>query len=110
MRETTVVHFKSDKCDVYIGRPSPWGNPWTHRGGTSAEFCVESRSQAIENYRKWLLGLDFLGILCDKRAWIRENLPTLKGKMIGCWCSPKPCHGDVLADLCNEKPVEMDLF
>jgi len=26
----------------------------------------------------------------------------LKGKVLGCWCHPKECHGDVLARIANE--------
>jgi hypothetical protein len=24
------------------------------------------------------------------------KLPELRGKALGCWCAPEPCHGDVL--------------
>lgn len=27
---TKVVHCKKEPYDVYIGRPSKWGNPFTH--------------------------------------------------------------------------------
>jgi hypothetical protein len=33
-----VVHCKKDKYDVYIVRPSKWGNPFSHRGGIWAEY------------------------------------------------------------------------
>ena len=26
-------------------------------------------------------------------------LPELRGKILGCWCAPKVCHGDVLVEL-----------
>jgi len=26
------------------------------------------------------------------------DLSSLRGKVLGCWCVPKACHGDVLAD------------
>jgi predicted GIY-YIG superfamily endonuclease len=29
-------------------------------------------------------------------------LPTLKGKVLACWCHPDPCHGDVLVSLYKE--------
>lgn len=29
-------------------------------------------------------------------------LPELKGKVLACWCAPKPCHGDVLLRMANE--------
>ena len=27
----------------------------------------------------------------------------LRGKTLGCWCAPKPCHGDVLLEIANER-------
>lgn len=30
-----------------------------------------------------------------------KQLRELKGKTIACWCSPKKCHGDVLAELAD---------
>ena len=29
------------------------------------------------------------------------QLPELKGKVLGCWCAPEGCHGDVLAELAD---------
>jgi hypothetical protein len=31
-----------------------------------------------------------------------EKLLKLKGKTLGCWCHPDPCHGDVLLKLIGE--------
>ena len=31
-----------------------------------------------------------------------STLLVLKGKVLGCWCKPGPCHGDVLARIANE--------
>jgi hypothetical protein len=31
-----------------------------------------------------------------------EKLLKLKGKTLGCWCHPDPCHGDVLVKLIGE--------
>ncbi|AVO22922.1 hypothetical protein HWB57_gp082 [Erwinia phage vB_EamM-Bue1] len=28
--------------------------------------------------------------------WTEDDLLELDGKILGCWCSPKACHGDVL--------------
>jgi hypothetical protein len=82
---TSVTHCKKHKYDVYIGRPSKWGNPF--KMGPDG-----NRATVIEKYRKYLLGNDEL--LAD--------LGELKDKVLGCWCHPRPCHGDVLADLVNK--------
>ena len=43
-----VVHCKRDKYDVYIGRPSKWGNPY--------EIGVDgSRKEVIEKYKAWIV-------------------------------------------------------
>lgn len=87
-----VVHCKKESYDVYIGRPSPFGNPFSHKQGTAAEFYVETRDEAIDKYEEWIRG----------RPELLAKLPDLIGKALGCWCKPKRCHGDVLVKLVNE--------
>jgi hypothetical protein len=85
---------RGEPFDVYIGRPSPWGNPFTHRSsGTQAEFVVGTRDDAVQAYEIWLLAQPEL---------VAKAKRELRGKTLGCWCSPKRCHGDVLARVANE--------
>lgn len=79
-----IVHHKKEKYDVYIGRPSKWGNPFKiGKDGT--------REEVIEKYRNYILmNNDLL-----------NSLSELKDKVLGCWCYPEPCHGDVLIELLN---------
>jgi len=100
---TRVVHCKKEKYDEYIGRPTNWGNPWTHRTSKVTDRIVESREEAVNNYRAWLLGEDFQNVLQRQRAWILKNLPILEGKTIACWCHPKACHGDVLVEILEQE-------
>jgi hypothetical protein len=92
-----VVHFKREPYDIYVGRPSKWGNPFTHIADkkTAAQFVVSSREEAVEAYRLWITEGEGKHLL--------EDLPELKGKVLGCWCAPKSCHGDVLLKLIEEK-------
>jgi hypothetical protein len=95
-----VVHCKKEPFDVYIGRPSPFGNPFSHlaRGTSCAEYLVETREDAIACYEEWLKQ--------EHNAWLVKRIKQeLKGKVLGCWCSPKPCHGDVIARIANEPPL-----
>lgn len=89
---TSVVHCKRDRYDVYIGRPSKWGNPFTHLSDrkTKAEFIVSSREEAIRRYEEYLFSS---GLIAD--------IEQLRGKVLACWCKPKACHGDILARLLN---------
>ena len=79
-----VVHCKREKYDVYIGRGSKWGNPF--KIGVNG-----SRREVIELYRDWILTQPHLIIA----------LPELRGKVLGCWCKPLDCHGDVLFEMAN---------
>jgi len=78
---TKVVHCKQEKFDVYIGRPSRWGNPY--QVGTHG-----SRERVIESYRAYLR---------ERPELVKAVRQELRGKVLGCWCKPKACHGDVLA-------------
>ncbi len=53
MSSPRVVHCQRDKFDVYIGRPSKWGNPFSHKSGTLAQFRVATREEAVARYREW---------------------------------------------------------
>lgn len=78
---------------VYIGRPSAYGNPFTHiPKGTQAQFVVRDRNEAVDEYRKWLLAQP------DLVARVQREL---YGKDLVCWCSPQRCHGDVLVEVAN---------
>ncbi len=77
-----VVHCKKEKFDIYIGRPSIWGNPFTiGRDGT--------REEVIAKYK----------IYITQNSELMSKLHLLSGKILGCWCKPKACHGDVLIEL-----------
>ena len=82
---TKVVHCKKEPYDIYIGRPSKWGNPFVvGKDGT--------REEVIEKYINWL----------ESRPELLNSIYELKGKTLGCWCHPKACHGDILAELANK--------
>ena len=80
---------------VYIGRPSKWGNPFSHLAstGTLAEFMVASREEAIEQYEVWLQ---------TRPDLIEAAKKELRGKNLVCWCAPLACHGDILLKIANE--------
>ena len=88
---TYVVHCKKERYDVYIGRPSIWGNPFSHKENTLAAFKTKTSEEAVKKYEEWVL----------TQQNLLEKLPELKGKILGCWCSPLQCHGDVLYRLAN---------
>jgi len=85
-----VVNVKSgEPYDVYVGRPSRWGNPW--RIGVDG-----TREEVIAYYENDLRA----GLFLDKQ--LREDVKALAGKRLGCWCAPKPCHAEILVQYARE--------
>lgn len=101
-----VVHCKKEPYDIYIGRPSKWGNPFTHIADkhTAAKYVVSSRDEAVSKYREWILEGDGKKLL--------SQLSELEGKTLGCWCCQIPsiyhegmkmvCHGEVLMEIIHQ--------
>lgn len=83
---TRVVHCR-DTYDIYIGRPSPWGNPF--KIGPDG-----TREEVLGKYRSWVV----------TQPQIMARLGELRGRTLGCWCKPKTCHGDILAELADALP------
>jgi hypothetical protein len=80
------VGKRSSAMQVYIGRPSKWGNPFViGRDG--------SRADVIAKHRGWILA----------QSALMNALDELRGRDLVCWCAPLACHGDVLIDLANSR-------
>lgn len=85
-----VVHCKRDPYDIYIGRPGPWGNGWSHLE-VRGTIKVADRATAIALHKRDLWERIASGELTV------DQLAALHGKTLGCWCDPQPCHGHTLA-------------
>lgn len=91
----SVVNFYKVGCkippnSIYIGRPNyKWGlkgskfqNPYS--------LDKYSREIAIQKYKKWLWNEIKIGYITI------QELANMEGFDLVCYCSPKPCHGEVL--------------
>lgn len=84
-------------CDVYIGRQwnkggwnlkgSIWGNPF--KKGSGGLETTEDVLGAYESHVR-------------KSPKLMAELWALEGKVLGCWCKPDPCHGDILVKIFKE--------
>ena len=108
MGATSVVNLKGHRDDpgyadvIYVGRAmhrcgwqltaSPLANPF--RPGPDG-----SREEVVAKYRAYLLG----------RPDLLALLPELRGHRLGCWCAPRSCHAEVLAELADNgaRPAEI---
>lgn len=94
-----VVHCKKAKYDSYIGRPEKWGNPFSHKENTLAQYKVDTQEEAVFAFFEW--------ITKGEGRYLLKELHELRGKILGCWCAPKICHGHVLAWLANDGYLEI---
>lgn len=90
MNHERVVNSKVKMYDIYIGRPSKWGNPFTHLESDIAKYKVGSRIESIQKYADWIVGKE-----------IYDEIYELENKVLGCFCEPNICHGTVLAELAD---------
>lgn len=80
---TIVVNVRKTPCDVYIGRGSPFGNPFIiGKDGT--------REEVIEKYEKY-----FYEKIVEDDHFLQQVI-SLYSKRIGCYCAPLACHGDII--------------
>lgn len=101
---TSVINITGGKqlgqdYDVYIGRYNPmrrlpqslFANPFVigrdgNRDRVLLKYECYISTQLLENPELY------------------QQLQALKGKRLGCWCKPKPCHGDILIKLLETLP------
>ncbi len=93
MNDTYVVNLYKEQYDVYIGRPGKgqsgyFGNP----------FNEGSQEEKIRLFREHF----YKRIKQDRE--FAKRVHKLKGKRLGCFCKPKLCHGDVIAEYLNGLP------
>lgn len=87
---TTVVNIRYNAYDIYIGRAGRgqdgyFGNPFRLMPG-------EARGSTLERYKAYFN--DRISIDPEFKRRIME----LKGKILGCFCKPHACHGDIIKD------------
>lgn len=88
---------------VYVGRPSEFGNPFSHLTRSSSQFKVKTIEEAVVKHRDWFLSNDVL---------VRK-VKLLRGKNLMCWCCNKSleeildpnnvpaCHAEIYLIVAN---------
>ena len=97
-RVYNIRHSDAPADAVYVGRPSPYGNPYR-----VSEALM--RGKAVEQYRSW--------INAKAQSGLREQMRTeLRGCDLVCWCAPRGgiaadderqiCHAQVVMTVAND--------
>ena len=84
-----LKHWLENPNHIYIWRrnvyvdgtyQSKWHNPFPIKN---------NREKSLDKYKKYI----------KKNKELINQLNELDGKILGCWCKPSPCHGDILVKL-----------
>ena len=112
MSSCEIVNIKENNSyDIYIGRPSIYGNPFSHLDNTIAKYRVNTVEESLLNFRNYLIENNYLII----------EIENLKNKKLGCFCINSKeykmgdkiiCHGQIYQMyLSNPKYIlDNDLF
>lgn len=89
-----VVNLRGQKISqidcVRVDRRTEWGNPFIMRNDSDKE-----RDRVCDAFEV------SVGLWPPDK--IRRMKEQLRGRNLGCWCSPKRCHADTLLRIANEE-------
>lgn len=99
MSKTRVVNMLYTECDVYVGRAGKgrdgyFGNPFRVEG---------NRATSIEKYRSYFIER----VRVDPE--FKRRVLALRGKTLGCFCAPLPCHANIIADWLEAQPAVQEV-
>ncbi len=88
--KTKLINYRTynlDKSKITpIDRRSIFGNPFR------MDRITPKRETVIAMYKT------FFTNRIKNEPKFKKAVQSLKGKTLGCWCTPLPCHGDVIIE------------
>jgi hypothetical protein len=101
--------FTNKDNNFYVGRPSPLGNPFTYNGVRTnlAKLSFKTREESIEAYSKYFDKMygtneEFTKAFDE----IYEHYKNGEDIYLQCFCKPKACHADIIADRLQRKLIK----
>ena len=89
----TIGNQRHGARGIYVGRPSPLGNPFVLRSETE-------RATVIRAYARWLSEqLRDEGSPASRELARLVRLARTQDICLVCWCAPKACHAAVIKRL-----------
>ena len=116
-------HPSTPYYDVYIGYAASWGEAgkWSNQFDVAGDLYHIAKRELAE-YPNSAVSAALWAALDDRldvdiavglyRHWLlytpaglrlQEDIDELRGKVLGCFCKPHPCHGDVLVELLGQR-------
>lgn len=97
--QTSVVNIRFESYDVYCGRPGKgqsgyFGNP----------YKTGDREADIEQFSAYFHDR------IVKEPEFKSNVLKLRGKKLGCFCSPQNCHANIIADYLNSLSLKFAII
>lgn len=103
---TRVVNLYKSNYDVYIGRAGK------NKDGTFGNPCVVGKKCIVcgEIHMNSVDTISCFEVYFNKRfsedKEFHEKVLSLKDKVLGCFCKPKDCHGDVIVKTLNKQSLD----
>jgi hypothetical protein len=82
-----LMWAQSNDRFVRIDRRTEWGNPFEMPDDGD-------RAEVVGKFSKFYL---------PYKVGLLARIPTLRGKVLGCWCHPAECHGHIIAEIVNRQ-------
>lgn len=93
-----VVNVRTHSCTHYIGRGSFGSGINTNLGNSATITRERDRDTVVKFFEDWVRNDP--GFVAQG---YRERIKALpENAVLGCWCKPLACHGDVIVKLWKE--------
>ena len=98
---TTVVDVRQPdaKFDVYVGRRMRLGRFARSDGRFGNPYSINDKrtpEEAVSMFRAYF----YRRLLADPE--FKAAVLGLRGKALGCWCPPRYCHAEIIAEYLND--------
>jgi hypothetical protein len=88
-----VVHVREKLCTHYIGRGAAPSGKHAQLGNPFVLRIESARTKVIEEYEEWV----------RRQPEVMKRIAELpEDAVLGCWCKPRACHGDVIIKIWKE--------
>ena len=99
-----LLEWLKDDRHVYIGRDMSFYVAGTDKSKWHNPYKVAKPNKIYKTGKYYTLdeSLELYEKYIRESVLLMREIEELRGKVLGCWCKPNRCHGDVLIKILNE--------